>query len=261
MRRQTRTNLMLLGMVLPLCAAAVAELKREEWHASRAVANVDARRVQEVRVACDACVSRRFQKSQGRWWMRAPYDLPASDAAVQRLLAIAAAPVRKRHAATEFDPHKLGLAPPQASLDIGELHLEFGTTDALNGDRYVRRDGEVLLVPDRFSAWLFAPPESELDRRLMPPPAVPQNLLLDGAERPDLLPAWSTVEAVRVVKPDAAGTPAGTLHAVELRDGNGRILALTLWRRGADYLVLRHDPDMVYAFDEAQAQRLLAPAP
>ena len=123
------------------------------------------------------------------------------------------------------------------------------------------RVGEgVLLVPDRFSAWLFAPPESELDRRLLPPPATIRTLRLDGAERADLIPAWTVAQASRVANAAAAGEPAGTPHAIELVDDTGRSLALTLWRTGPDYLVRRRDPDLVYVFDEAAMQGMMAPA-
>jgi hypothetical protein len=39
--------------------------------------------------------------------------------------------------------------------------LKFGTTDAIRNDRYVEYRGTIALVPDRFSALLFASPESE----------------------------------------------------------------------------------------------------
>src|SRR3569623_1660530 len=103
MQRQTRTNLMLLGMVQLLCAAALAELKREEWHLPMPVAVLDAKGVQAVVVHCAQCTERRFENSQGRWWMRRPYALPASGEALQRLLAIAAAPDTNRNNTTEYE--------------------------------------------------------------------------------------------------------------------------------------------------------------
>jgi len=245
---------MLLGMVLLLCAAALAELKREEWHLPKPVAVLDAKGVQAVVVHCAQCTERRFEKSQGRWWMRRPYDLPASGEALQRLLAIAAAPARKRHAATEFEARKLGLDPPQAVLEMGAVRLEFGVTDTINDDRYVRYRDEVLLVPDRFSAWLFAPAENELDRHFLSPAAPLREVLLDGVSRPDLLPAWTQLEARRIVKVGDATAPGGEMHLVELVENDGTKRSWTIWHVGADYFARRSEPELVYVFDEGHAQ-------
>jgi hypothetical protein len=120
-------------------------------------------------VSCNACRTRRFEKVEGHWQMREPFQQPADDAAVDKLAAIARASVRFRHAAGELDAKKLGLDPPQATLQLDTTTLRFGTTDALHGDRYVQAGGSIALVPDRFSALLFAAPENELAR----PPAMP----------------------------------------------------------------------------------------
>ena len=94
--------------------------------------------------------------------MREPKEQPANDKAVARLAAIVRAPVRYRRPADEMDATKLGLDPPVATLKIDGTVLKFGTTDAIHNDRYVEAGGTIALVPDRFSALLFASPESEL---------------------------------------------------------------------------------------------------
>ena len=85
----------------------------------------------------------------------------AHDEAVARLAAIVRAPVRYRRPASEVDPAKLGLDPAVATLEVDGVVLKFGTTDAIRNDRYVEFNGTIALVPDRFSALLFATPESE----------------------------------------------------------------------------------------------------
>ncbi len=59
-------------------------------------------------------------------------------------------------------PTKLGLEPPVATLEVDGTVLKFGTTDAIHNDRYVEVGGTIALVPDRFSALLFATPEGEV---------------------------------------------------------------------------------------------------
>ncbi|MBO9661330.1 hypothetical protein [Dokdonella sp.] len=170
MRRRTRTLWFLSALVAVLGAAVYAQLRHERSLVAEPLTAIDPAAVRSVAVACQGCTSRRFEKRDGRWRMLEPYAQDADAEAVDKLVAIATAPVRYRHAAGALDPKKLGLDPPLASLLLDGVALRFGTTDAIHGDRYVEVDGTVALVPDRFSARLFAAPENEL---ASPPPASP----------------------------------------------------------------------------------------
>ena len=162
MRRQTRTNLFLLVMVVLLGIAAFAELRRESAMARDPLTTIDPDTIRVLAIQCQGCTTRRYEKSNGHWVMREPKVSPARDEAVARLAAIVRAPVRFRRPAGELDPSKLGLRPPVATLEVDGVPLKFGTTDAIHNDRYVEFGGTIALVPDRFSALLFAAPESEL---------------------------------------------------------------------------------------------------
>lgn len=162
MKSRARTNLFLLATVVLLGAAAYAELRREDALALDPLTTLDPAAVRALRVECNGCTSRRFEKNAGHWRMLEPQVAIADDARVDRLAAIARAPVRFRHAAGTLDAKKLGLDPPWATLQLDATRLRFGTTDAIRGDRYVEVGSTIALVPDRFSALLFAKPESEL---------------------------------------------------------------------------------------------------
>lgn len=162
MRRGTRS---LLGMALlaaALGAAVVVQLRHEETLVAETLTALDPSGVRAVTVSCQGCTTRRFEKRDGHWRMLEPREVAASDEAVERLVAIAGATIRFRHAAGDLDPKKVGLDPPLATLALDGTTLTFGTTDAIHGDRYVEVGGTVALVPDRFSARLFAAPESEV---------------------------------------------------------------------------------------------------
>ena len=160
MRREHRNLLWLAGVCVVLGSAVYVQLGREQ-RVDRLSA-IDPAQVRSLRVECRGCATRRFERVEGHWQMREPRDVRADDAAVERLLAIASAPVRFRHPRGALDAGKIGLDPPQAVLTLDAMVLRFGATDAINGDRYVDVGATIALVPDRFSALLFEPAEREM---------------------------------------------------------------------------------------------------
>ena len=162
MKRRTRTHLVLIAIVALLGAAVYAEVQREKTLGIDPLTQIDPAAVRSLAITCSGCKPRRFQKVDGHWQMLEPFAQAADDVAVERLAAIARAPVRLRHARGELDAKNLGLDPAYATLMLDGVVLKFGTTDAINGDRYVEVDGAIALVPDRFSARIFETPESEL---------------------------------------------------------------------------------------------------
>jgi hypothetical protein len=169
MKRRSRMHLFLLATVALLGAAVVAELRRERALEVDPLTQIDVAAIHTLAVTCNACKPRRFERVGAHWRMLEPFAQAADDVAVDRLAAIARAPVRFRHARGDLDAKKLGLDPAYATLDLDGTLLKFGTTDAIHGDRYVEIDGAIALVPDRFSARLFETPESEL---AIPPAAL-----------------------------------------------------------------------------------------
>ncbi|MCB1571896.1 MAG: hypothetical protein KDI72_12890, partial [Xanthomonadales bacterium] len=168
MRRASRSNLILLGLVVLLGLAAWWQVEREVAGFEPPLSTLDVAAIQRVEVSCAQCRRRVFERDGAHWTMREPYLLPADDAVVARLLSIARSPVRRRHALDAFEAAKVGLAPPLMSLDLDDEHFDIGLTDALGGDRYVRTGDRIAMVPDRFSPFLVAAPESELDRHFVP---------------------------------------------------------------------------------------------
>ena len=162
MKRRNRTLLLLLAVLALLGAAVQLQLWHERTRMVDPLTAIDTRGVRRLEVACRGCETRRFEKVDGHWWMLEPRAGAANPEAIANLLAIANAPVRYRHTAGEIDPARVGLVPPQATLQLDATLLAFGSTDAIHGDRYVALGDAVVLVPDRFSVRLFASPESEL---------------------------------------------------------------------------------------------------
>lgn len=259
MKRRTRTRLMLALLVALLGAAVYAERMREEWARPQPLTTADTSTATRIVVECRSCRGRVFERTQTGWRMREPYAFAANEEAVARLLAIASAPVRKRRAATQFDAKKLGLDPPVASIRIGELRIDLGTTDAINGLRYLRHGDDVALVPDNYSAWLLAPPESELDRRLTPLDFELATVRVDGEERPALAAAWRIVTTSQVVASNTIVLDNDTKRQIELVAKDGTTLRYRLARGDGRYVALRDDLPLAYPLEEAQVQHLLPP--
>ena len=165
MRRSTR-NLLLLALAVAMLGGAVyAELERERTLGVQPLTSLDPATIQRVEIRCSDCQTRRFERAGTGWRMLEPYAQAANTDSVARLLAVAMAPVRTRAKIAEYDPAKLGLAPAQFTLKYDDLTIEIGNEDPIEHDRYVKLDGELLRVPDRFSARLLESPESELADR------------------------------------------------------------------------------------------------
>jgi len=161
MRRRTRTNLFLFAMVALLGIAVYSEFRRENALVRDPLTTLDPKAIHTLTIRCASCTTRRFERIDGHWRMREPEDRAAEDRAVDRLAAIVSVPVRFRHPEGALEPAKVGLEPPFATMEADGLVLKFGGTDAIHDDRYVEVAGTIALVPDRFSALLFAKPETE----------------------------------------------------------------------------------------------------
>jgi hypothetical protein len=260
MRRHLRQNLVLLVAALLLGGAAWLVVRREQAQYATPLTGIDISQVQKLSVQSGSTPPRLFERRGARWWMRQPYELPAHEAAVERLLGIAAAAPRTRRPASEFDPARIGLQPPQAVLELDGRRIEFGVTDALRGDRYVRQGDSIALVPDRFSAWLLAGAEAELDHRLAAPLGLLRSVHIGGHAQPQLAAAWNIVTTSQV-----AAVPAPSIEGglpVELTDDSGATVRFSLTRSDdGRYIALREQPPLAYPLDEAQVQQLLPPAP
>lgn len=259
MRRHLRQNLMLGSGAALLALLTWLVVKQEQTASATPLTTIETSRVQALSVRNGNQPLRRFERRDSGWQMREPFDMPAQAQAIERLLAIVSAPPRSLHEAGKFDPRKIGLQPPQAILDLDGQAIEFGGTDAIRGDRYVRVGGTIALVPDRFSAWLLAPPEAEVERRLMAPLQQLATVQINGKIHNELIAAWSAV-ATSQVKGGGETAPADAI-AVQL-DGAGGHIDYRLWRRDdGRYSALRMQPPLLYPLEEAQVQQLLPAAP
>lgn len=259
MKRATRTNLILIALVAALGMTAYWQVNREVARFEPPLSSLDPANIKQVSVGCLQCTQRRFERVDGRWMMREPWNLPADETTIARLLSIATSPVRSRRPLASLDAKKIGLDPALMSLDLDSLHFDFGTTDAFNGDRYVRSGDTIAMAPDRFSPFLLAAPASELDRHLVPRGSTLSGLSINDVDHPELIKAWSESLAGRITAPD--DSPAAAAGAeITLKLGDGSMISYRLARDGDSFVADRDEPRLRYGLTTEQATTLLGNA-
>lgn len=253
MRRRHRSLWILVGLVLVLAAGAVAEQVRERKLAAPPLTAQTEREVHAIVRECEGCTRLRLEKVQGSWSLVEPFAVPAHAERVEALIAIGTAPMRHRYATADLDPAKIGLDRPYARLTLGPRLLEFGTTDAINQDRYVRVGDTVALIPDRFGALLRAPPETFVDPRPFAP--LPEIRSAENMGQPmdaTQLAALPTVTAYRIEP--APKTMAA--HRIRVDVGAPRPVEFVFQVDGEDWWLLRRGLPVAYVLAPAEAAKL-----
>lgn len=256
MRKTTRNTLLLAVAVIVLGAGVYAEIRREEGMLPESLTTIDPQNAKTLTIRCAECRERHFEHRANGWWMTQPYPLRADATTVSRLLAVAGAPVRKTLDAKDYDLAKLGLDKPVVVMQIDDVTLEFGGEDPIEHDRYVRTQGKLVRVPDRFGARLMESPDVEIDRHPIDADATVVEVGIDdAAPRADLAKAWKDAVAVQM---QASDNTNGKKVVVDFADATKQEFLI---RRDNDhYAVHRSDIGLDYLVGEAQAQALLGKA-
>ncbi len=143
-----------------------------QWHADEADArehtltSLDPDTATHMAVSLKGLPDQHFERRNGRW---VNLDTAATDEGrAEELASLAATPVTDWKPATDFDPAKVGLAPPIAVLTIDSTRIEFGEMTALGKQRYARVGQRVAFVPAQ--ALPRAPRTQALPTTLKPVP-------------------------------------------------------------------------------------------
>ncbi len=188
---------------------------------------------------------------------------PKADLWRGTLLALALEPRdhpawRLREPAAAYDVAKIGLDPPVMALELDDVRIDIGDTDALRGDRYVRDGEHIARVADRFSPFLMATPESELERRTVPRGAAIVHLRIDGAEvAAAKIAAWQAMPVAKITAIDAADIRTAQ-HVVEVELADGTRIAWQLGHAADGWIARRTSPPLDYHLDARAVERFLA---
>ncbi|GAB2537325.1 hypothetical protein [Rhodanobacter koreensis] len=150
MKRATRQRLFLLLVVAALLALAGWQLRRDAQTDPGTLLTLDPASIDHVTLTLRGSPPMHYEKRDGHWWRVDGTPARAIDGRLNELTDTAAAHVLSWRPASDFDPAKIGLAPPQAVLELDGHPLEFGESSVTGPQHYVRVGQRVALISTRY---------------------------------------------------------------------------------------------------------------
>lgn len=149
MRRAARQRWLVLLAALALLALAATQYLHDRHAALGSLLDLDPGAIDTVTLTLPGHPPETFHRRDGHWWQAD--GRRADDGRLQELTEIAQAPVASWRPARDFEPARIGLAPPAATLQLGDRRLDFGTTAVTGPLRYVRVGERIALVPLQYA--------------------------------------------------------------------------------------------------------------
>ena len=234
--------------------------------------------IQKVRIQPRKGEAITFQRHGRTWTMRSPWSLPASTVRLGAILKLPGMRTHKHFPETDVDLPALGLSPPRVSLWLDGEVYDFGDSNPLSGQRYVRHGGQVHLLTDTVYHQLVTPAAGMLDPHPLPADrrltrvelpgltlrrhidghwqAVPDRPALDRQRLPDFIHHWQGLQARTIERIDSPveGTNLDFFFA------NKTHIHFTLQTRDKGIWLIRAQPALAYHLpDDMPAQGLLSP--
>lgn len=271
-------NLFLGLAFVGLLALAIYEPGKPEAPAAKLLTQLDPAAVQQLLIEVAGRPAVHLQKQSGHWQMLSPFAMPANAERVSHLLNIVQAKSQAEYPMSKVDANQLQLDAPKLTLQLDDLRLRFGGTDALGGSRYVQVGNVVHLIADRFShlargaATDFVSPrlltdESNINDLSLPAMHLTQHdgrWQVDGKEEEAdrtqaLVDEWRYARAQRVSALDTTQTPSHTIQLVvaDAAHADGDTLQFGLVRTDTEIILQRADLGIQYHFSQDMGKRLL----
>lgn len=150
MKRAARQRLFLLLVVTTLLMLAAWQLRRDARNEPGTLLALDPAGISHITLTLRDSSPMHYEKRDGHWWRIDGTPARAIDGRLNELAGTAAAHVLSWRPASDFDPAKIGLEPPQAVLELDGHSLEFGESSVTGPQHYVRVGQRVALVSTRY---------------------------------------------------------------------------------------------------------------
>lgn len=139
-------RLVVIAVVILLLVAVGWQWRADEADArEHTLTSLDPDAATHMAVSLKGLPDERFEKRDGHW---VNVDTATTDEGrAEELVSLATTPVAAWKPASDFDPAKVGMAPPIAVLTIDGTRIEFGEMTALGKQRYARVGQRIAFVP------------------------------------------------------------------------------------------------------------------
>lgn len=270
MKRRTRLNLA-LGALVALAGAFIAIGPGSgKTPAQATLVPAPPADVSTIGITRSDGTSMSFRREGNHWFMQSPFHAPANSRRMVDLLAVPALPSAATLDIRPAEWASFGLAPAAAALRLDDRLIEFGTTEALDGMRYVRTGNRVHLVAERVFVQLLQGPAFFIDPHLLRAGSRPVRIgtplrvieLRDGDWRSvsgpvtpaatNMAGSWLSAEATSV----HTGVDEHTGPAVTVALDGGSAIVFEFVDRDGLLELRRRDLDLRYALDPDLAREL-----
>jgi hypothetical protein len=151
MKRGARGRWWLLAVAVPLIAAAGWQWRSDRQAEPGTLLGRDPASIGRIDLAWDGGATEHYARRDGRWQGVDGTPAAVDEGRLADLAATAAAPVLSWRPLADFDPARIGLAPPSVVLTLDGHALAFGEAAVTGPLRYVRAGDRVALVSVRFT--------------------------------------------------------------------------------------------------------------
>ncbi len=152
MKRAARQRWLLLAAVAMLLGLALWQWQYDASRANGELTTLDPSVISHISLALPGAATLHYEKrGDGHWWRTdGTARRVADDDRLRDLADIAAARALSWRPLADFEPAKIGLAPPHAVLTLDGQTLAFGINAVTGPQRYVRVGERVALVSARY---------------------------------------------------------------------------------------------------------------
>jgi len=150
---RARLNLVLGVMVLGLGVAAWMAVQHKN-QPKAALTALAVEGIDRVLIEWPGSEAIRLEKRQGEWQLTAPVQARADRFEAVGATSLASTEVQETVDLDGLDLAELGLSPPNHSVTLNEVKVEFGGTEPLLSRRYVRVGEAIYLINDPATAAL-----------------------------------------------------------------------------------------------------------
>lgn len=151
MKRALRAQLWLVAAVVVLIAAAWWQVRSDRAAAPGILLPLAPDNITRVTLNMGNAPAEHYIKRDEHWWrIDQATPIRADDKHLVELLRTAAAPVQSWQPASNYDLAKIGLAPPQAKLELDDETLRFGAMTAIGHNVYVQVGERIGIVSLRY---------------------------------------------------------------------------------------------------------------